>query len=193
MRGEVVDISQSPLPINGPLVSFDQFGANDFAGVQTPFGTGGMQITARVIEVNPNFFLNNSLPVGSTTLFFNQSMQNSFAQTNPSRSFVRGSVTEGHPSFTPNLGAVNGQSGPDFQQQVDANNSFTAPLCTGRIGNFVWKDFNNNGMQDIGEPGIDGVQLVLRNALTNSLIATTTTAGGGLYFSTASAPVITTL
>ncbi len=181
LRGEVVDISQSPLPINGPLVTFDQFGANDFPGVQTPYGTGGMQLTARVIEANPAFFVNNSLPVGSTTLFFNQSLQNLFAQTNPSKSFVRGSVTDGHPTFNPVLGAINGQSGPDFQQQVDANNSFTAPLCTGQIGNFVWNDLNSNGLQNVGEPGFDGVQLVLRNAVTNALIGTTNTAGGGQY------------
>ncbi len=179
MRAEITDISDSPLPINGPLVPFDQKIPDDFNGTQTPSGTGGMQLTARVTEVNSAFFKNNTLPVGSI-LAFNQSMQTFFAQTDPSKSFVIGSNEDGHPTYAPVLGAINGQSGPDFQQQVDANNSFTAPLCTGKIGDFVWNDKNNNGLQDGGELGFDGVQLVLRDA-ANALIGTTTTSGGGKY------------
>ncbi len=29
------------------------------------------------------------------------------------------------------------------------------------IGNFVWDDLNGNGIQDAGEPGIDGVEVTL--------------------------------
>ena len=29
------------------------------------------------------------------------------------------------------------------------------------LGNFVWIDTNNNGLQDTGEPGIDGVEVTL--------------------------------
>jgi len=33
--------------------------------------------------------------------------------------------------------------------------------CTGRIGDFVWYDENGNGLQDAGEPGIEGVTVTL--------------------------------
>ncbi|TDU67286.1 putative Ig domain-containing protein [Prosthecobacter fusiformis] len=54
-----------------------------------------------------------------------------------------------------------------------------------KIGNAVWQDTNNNGLKDSGEPGIDGVQLRLflggENPLTATPVATTTSAGGGVY------------
>jgi len=58
------------------------------------------------------------------------------------------------------------------------------------LGNLVWKDNNNNGLRDSGEPAIDGVLLELFKdannnntfeAASDTLIGTTTTAGGGLY------------
>ncbi|MDQ2824759.1 MAG: hypothetical protein M3R29_04865, partial [Verrucomicrobiota bacterium] len=54
------------------------------------------------------------------------------------------------------------------------------PIPAGQIGDFVWKDLNGDGIQDAGEPGIDGVTVTLLNS-SNMVIATTTTAGGGAY------------
>jgi hypothetical protein len=53
--------------------------------------------------------------------------------------------------------------------------------CTGSIGDFVWNDLNDNGIQDTGEPGIDGVTVYLRNPVNNAILATTVTANGGAY------------
>ncbi len=52
--------------------------------------------------------------------------------------------------------------------------------CDGRIGNFVWHDLNRNGIQDSGEPGIDGVMVRLHDA-SNAVVGTTTTTSGGGY------------
>ncbi len=56
-----------------------------------------------------------------------------------------------------------------------------------RIGNYVWNDLDQDGIQDNGEPGLAGVQLTLAG-VTNSGLAvtrTTTTAANGSYqFST---------
>ena len=53
------------------------------------------------------------------------------------------------------------------------------------IGDFVWADYNNNGIQDSGEPGIDGVTVRLLNASTLAEVASTTTVtnseGSGFY------------
>ncbi|WP_287904492.1 SdrD B-like domain-containing protein [Chloroflexus sp.] len=51
------------------------------------------------------------------------------------------------------------------------------------IGNFVWEDVNGNGVQDAGEPGIDGVTVTL-NGTTGAGVTvnlTATTSGGGFY------------
>ena len=48
--------------------------------------------------------------------------------------------------------------------------------CTGTIGDFVWNDANQNGIQNSGEVGINGVQLSLMNGST--VVQTTTTGVG---------------
>lgn len=52
-------------------------------------------------------------------------------------------------------------------------------ICTGAIGDFVWFDANGNGIQDVGELGINGVEVELYN-LYDTKIATITTTGGPL-------------
>ncbi len=57
-----------------------------------------------------------------------------------------------------------------------------APL---EIGNRVWLDSDGDGVQDAGEPGIDGVTVQLLDA-SNTVVGTAVTSGGGeYYFSTA--------
>ena len=49
------------------------------------------------------------------------------------------------------------------------------------IGDFVWHDLDRDGIQDSGEPGVDGVRVNLLDASTLRPIADTSTAGGGKY------------
>ncbi len=49
-----------------------------------------------------------------------------------------------------------------------------------RIGDRVWADGNGNGVQDAGEPGINGVAVELLNG-SGTVIQTSTTAQGGYY------------
>ncbi|WP_461137389.1 SdrD B-like domain-containing protein, partial [Spirosoma terrae] len=55
------------------------------------------------------------------------------------------------------------------------------------LGDFVWVDVNQNGQQDIGEPGLPGVVVTLLDG-TNTLIASTTTNASGLYSFTGLTP-----
>jgi uncharacterized repeat protein (TIGR01451 family) len=48
------------------------------------------------------------------------------------------------------------------------------------VGNFVWQDTNQNGIQDVGEPGIDGVTVTLESP-SGTFITNTTTASNGQY------------
>ncbi|MBK8723139.1 MAG: DUF11 domain-containing protein [Saprospiraceae bacterium] len=63
------------------------------------------------------------------------------------------------------------------------------PNVPGNIGNYVWCDANNNGIQDNGEIGADGVRVELykdngdgiNNPDNDILVSFTSTANGGLY------------
>jgi hypothetical protein len=54
-----------------------------------------------------------------------------------------------------------------------------ASVCTGKIGDLVWKDMNKNGLQDSGEAGIGGVTVELRIGAT--VLKSTTTDSSGKY------------
>src|SRR5438093_9200461 len=41
------------------------------------------------------------------------------------------------------------------------------PAC---LGDFVWDDFNRNGVQDAGEPGITNVTLQLQSCTSTSVV-----------------------
>jgi hypothetical protein len=52
---------------------------------------------------------------------------------------------------------------------------------TGSIGDRVWRDLDCDGVQDAGEPGINGVRVELRSADGSLLFASTVTSGDGSY------------
>ena len=54
----------------------------------------------------------------------------------------------------------------------------------GSIGDRVWNDINNNGIQEAGEPGVTGVIVTLYDLDGLTVIATTTTDGLGNYIFT---------
>ena len=69
---------------------------------------------------------------------------------------------------------------PADSNTTGANYNF-GELPPASIGDKVFLDSNGNGIQDVGEPGVDGVTVQLYDSTGTNLLATTTTAGGGLY------------
>ncbi|HKZ47229.1 MAG TPA: SdrD B-like domain-containing protein, partial [Thermoplasmata archaeon] len=71
-------------------------------------------------------------------------------------------------------------NGNPYPQQDD---STTALVLAGSIGDLVWDDSNVNSAYDLGESGVDGVTVVLTGttAFGGLVSLGTTTAGGGLY------------
>lgn len=59
----------------------------------------------------------------------------------------------------------------------------SAVVVDGSIGDRVWRDDDGDGLQDLAEPGIDGLTVGLDGIDTdgNAVSMTTTTAGGGTY------------
>ncbi|MEA2563804.1 MAG: hypothetical protein QOH06_5308 [Acidobacteriota bacterium] len=64
------------------------------------------------------------------------------------------------------------------QVRIDA--SCTPAPTTGSAGNRVWKDLDGDGIQDSGEPGLNGITVQLLNS-GGTVIATQTTSGDGNY------------
>ncbi|HLO46499.1 MAG TPA: SdrD B-like domain-containing protein [Leadbetterella sp.] len=71
----------------------------------------------------------------------------------------------------------NGKTGGDEDDSDYSNITVIAPAS---IGNFVWLDANQNGIQDGGELGISGVNVTLERT-NGSVVATTVTDGSGAY------------
>ncbi len=62
------------------------------------------------------------------------------------------------------------------------DNDAAEVLVTGEIGDTVWKDLNGDGVQDVGEPGLEGVVVSLYDCAGNLLETTTTDATGYYLF-----------
>ena len=57
------------------------------------------------------------------------------------------------------------------------------PAGNASIGDLIWHDLNGNGVKDIGEPGVSGVQVKLfTNCEGNTLVGTTTANVNGNYY-----------
>ncbi len=70
------------------------------------------------------------------------------------------------------------------QQYVDADYGLAPlPPGTGSIGDFVWLDADNDGVQDVGETGIANVTIILEREINGQWvqIATTVTDANGAY------------
>ena len=66
----------------------------------------------------------------------------------------------------------------DDNRTVDAGVVTEVPKAS--LGDFVFEDTNENGIQDEGEPGIEGARVILQNPGGETL-AETTTNGNGIY------------
>ncbi len=85
------------------------------------------------------------------------------------------------PGTTVNTATVSGaQDANGDQVPEDSDTADVAILTPASLGDLVWLDANGNGIQDAGEPGLDGVTVQLYDN-NDVLQATTTTTGGGHY------------
>jgi len=60
--------------------------------------------------------------------------------------------------------------------------SWDAGVITTGIGDYVWDDTNQDGIQDTGETGVPGVTVNLRSQANGTIVQTTTTDAYGVYF-----------
>ncbi len=79
-----------------------------------------------------------------------------------------------------NVAIVTATSPQDDAVTDQSSCTTTVGAATGSIGDRVWFDYNGNGKQDAGEPGINGVKLTLKD-INGRTLATATTSGNGDY------------
>lgn len=93
-------------------------------------------------------------------------------------------VVEMHVILPPNTEwmAFQLESEPDQNGESGGwvGNGVFAVVPTATLGDRVWEDVNGNGLQDAGEPGIEGVTVNLYD-LSDTLVTSTQTVAGGLY------------
>jgi len=94
-------------------------------------------------------------------------------------------------TIDPSSGVVTGMDAIGIYQFILSNSTTgcadtvaveTKNCLKGSIGNFIWKDLNDNGLQDASEPGVKGVIIqLLNNDNNDALMATDTTDTNGYY------------
>ncbi len=71
--------------------------------------------------------------------------------------------------------------GPNFNEDED-DHDVEYVIVVGGLGDTVWKDLDGNGLQDPGEPGVEGVTATLTDCEGNVLQTTVTDATGFYFF-----------
>ena len=106
-----------------PITNFDQFGVNDYPGILSLPVTGTTATGFSIVLSDPSFF--SALPSGFTLATVDGAP---FTATDPSHFFTAfpGGVA---PTLFPNIGTVNGVSGPDLQLQSTGSSTFAAPTA----------------------------------------------------------------
>ncbi len=115
-------------------------------------------VTLQDLDLTPQINVNIGLLVAAESLFI-QSDTPGFAGLNQPEL-----CANPDPPTKRNTGKVVGTfSDGDFSFTTRDRNEAWANciVCTGTIGDFVWDDKNQNGVQDAGEPGISGVPVTL--------------------------------
>lgn len=93
-------------------------------------------------------------------------------------------------TINPSTGVVTGMDAIGIYQFVLSNAATgcadtvaveTKNCLKGSLGDYIWKDLDDDGIQDGIEPGVKGVIVQLLNSDTNAVLATDTTDASGIY------------
>lgn len=68
------------------------------------------------------------------------------------------------------------------EDKLSVDMGLVPPVGSAALGDFVWFDLNNDGLQTVGEPGVQGVMATLYNGAGNVVSYTTTDANGEYHF-----------
>ena len=131
-------------------------------------------------------YLFTALPAGEYHLVFGLPEGYNFTPANQGADDARDSDADPATGRTASITLA----GNETQLDWDAGLNLTpaeVPAENGSIGDFVWEDTNQDGIQDPGEPGLSDVGVILIGA-DGSEVTTVTTGAGGAYLFTGILP-----
>jgi hypothetical protein len=166
----------------GDYVWFDtnQDGIQDLAEK----GVGGILVTlfdnlnnpvaSTITKPDGSYIFTNVLPATYTIRFGNIPAGMIFTTQEVNPVSNTGSNANPETGITPSFTVLPGSHNPT----IDAG--LTNPILAG-LGNYVWHDVNEDGLQDAAEPGIAGVLVTLYESDGITVVATASTDGSGAY------------
>ena len=181
-------------PISGVTVTLFYSGGNPLSG--TPVRTTTTDVSGRYVFDNllPGAYFvfigaENFQNGGTLAGYFNSTDagndetsdqnldENGIDDPAPATNGIRSRIYDLQPNTEPVNDEDTGYTGILGDNSVNMTADFG--FYTLKLGDFVWRDDNNNGVRDAGEPGVDGVLVVLRD--TNGNVVSTTVTSAGFY------------
>ncbi|RMD81937.1 MAG: hypothetical protein D6823_01725, partial [Chloroflexi bacterium] len=168
-------------------------------GVQESGESGISNVTVELYSAGADGVIGGGDDVSVVTTTTDSSGIYGFSYLIPGNYYVRFALPSGYTDVSPqdqdSDNAIDSDADPVNRQTVvialaAGDNDPTWDMGVfnrASVGNFVWEDRNGNGVQDSGEPGIDGVTVTLYRA-DGTTVATTTTAADGSYSFTGLVP-----
>jgi protocatechuate 3,4-dioxygenase beta subunit len=145
------------------------------AGENNPFA-------ATVTDAYGNYFFDN-LPVGNYQVQITPPANYSITtQTNTADNELAGATTGSDVNATTGRSYTVVLSAGETERDIDAGLIFNIPAATANIGDRVWLDTDQDGVQDAGEPGLAGVTVTLYNSAGVAVATTVTDANGNYLF-----------
>jgi protocatechuate 3,4-dioxygenase beta subunit len=139
----------------------------------TVYDNAGVPITSTVTDADGSYLFTNLNPGTYSVGFSNLPKGTIFTTPNATND-----------SLDSDVDTLTGRTGPIVLAAGDVNLTVDAGVKTilkGAIGNYVWYDQNLDGLQSQGEPGIAGVTVTLKDAVSGAILATAVTDGNGYY------------
>lgn len=143
----------------------------------TLYNNLGTSIASTITSPNGSYIFTNVVPGDYTIGFANLPLGTVFTiqETNPTSN--TGSNVNPTTGITPTFNVFAGTHNPT----IDAG--LTSDILSS-LGNYVWHDFNEDGLQNVSEPGVPGVLVTLYAADGTTVLANASTNGNGGYLFT---------
>lgn len=141
----------------------------------TLYDNGGLPIATTVTDANGNYYFSNLAPA-NYSVGFSLPIGYVFSPIDQGGNDAADSDVNPATGMTTQVTLTAGQNNLTIDAGIFAQTANTASL-----GNYVWNDVNNNGLQDPNEAGVPGVTVTLYGSDGTTILNTTTTDEFGYY------------
>jgi len=151
-------------------------------GIQDSGETGAAGLSVELWDANGASLLATTTTNASGNYSFNQLLPGDYSVKFSKPADAYFSNTGAGTTTTDSDAGIDGFTASFTLSSGENNTSIDAGFNKlGSIGDFVWHDLNGNGIQDAGEPGLQGVAVSLLNEKGDTVLATTSTDAYGYY------------